>query len=78
MVGFIGQSADADAVTDKSWRRWGHLGPGLVCGRADDLIKYFSRLRDQGAQRFYVWFADFAAPESIAEFGESVIAEFPR
>jgi hypothetical protein len=27
----------------------------------------------QGVQRFYVWFADFAPPKSIAEFGESVI-----
>ncbi|MCV7176903.1 LLM class flavin-dependent oxidoreductase [Mycolicibacterium sphagni] len=78
MVGFIGRDADAEAVTDKSRRRWGHLGPGLVCGRADELIGYFSRLHDQGAQRFYVWFADFAAPESISEFGESVIREFPN
>ena len=78
MVGFIGKNADAEAVTDKSRRRWGHLGPGLVCGRADELIDYFGRLRDQGAQRFYVWFADFGAPESIAEFGESVIREFPN
>ena len=37
MVGFIGRDADAEAVTDKSRRRWGHLGPGLVCGRADEL-----------------------------------------
>jgi alkanesulfonate monooxygenase SsuD/methylene tetrahydromethanopterin reductase-like flavin-dependent oxidoreductase (luciferase family) len=76
MVGFIGENADADAVTDTSRRRWGHLGAGLVCGRADELIAYFTRLRDQGAQRFYVWFADFGAPESIAEFGESVIGAF--
>ncbi|MCX2931623.1 LLM class flavin-dependent oxidoreductase [Mycobacterium sp. CVI_P3] len=77
MVGFIGKSADAEAVTEKSRRRWGHLGPGLVCGRADELIDYFARLHHQGAQRFYVWFSDFAVPESIAEFGESVIREFP-
>jgi alkanesulfonate monooxygenase SsuD/methylene tetrahydromethanopterin reductase-like flavin-dependent oxidoreductase (luciferase family) len=78
MVGFIGKDADAEAVADKSRRRWGHLGPGLVCGRAEELIDHFARLRDQGAQRFYVWFADFGAPESIAEFGESVIREFPN
>ncbi|QEN13393.1 LLM class flavin-dependent oxidoreductase [Mycolicibacterium sp. ELW1] len=78
MVGFIGRNADGDEVADKSLRRWGHLGPGLVCGRADELIAYFARLRDQGAQRFYIWFADFGAPESIAEFGETVIAAFPN
>ncbi|MBI3692948.1 MAG: LLM class flavin-dependent oxidoreductase, partial [Mycolicibacterium aromaticivorans] len=77
MVGFIGRDADGDEVADKSRRRWGHLGPGLVCGRADELIAYFARLRDQGAQRFYIWFADFGAPESIAEFGETVIGAFP-
>jgi alkanesulfonate monooxygenase SsuD/methylene tetrahydromethanopterin reductase-like flavin-dependent oxidoreductase (luciferase family) len=78
MVGFVGKDADAEAVTDKSRRRWGHLGPGLVCGRADELIDYFATLHSQGAQRFYVWFADFGAPESIAEFGESVIRAFPN
>jgi hypothetical protein len=36
--------------------------------------EYFAALESQGAQRFYVWFADFAPPGSIAEFGESVIA----
>jgi hypothetical protein len=25
-----------------------------------------------------VWFADFAVPDSLHEFGESVIKEFPR
>lgn len=78
MVGFVGENADAGAVTEKNQRRWGHLGPGLVCGRADELITYFTTLREQGAQRFYVWFADFGAPESIAEFGASVIGVFPN
>ncbi|OBH20608.1 LLM class flavin-dependent oxidoreductase [Mycolicibacter sinensis] len=74
MVGFIGDGADADAVTAKARRRFSQLGPGLVCGRADELIDYFTGLRSQGAQRFYVWFADFAAPETIAEFGKRVIS----
>ena len=49
------------------------LGPGLVCGRADELTDYFAGLQRLGVQRFYVWFSDFAAPETIAEFGERVI-----
>ena len=77
MVGFAGQGSDRDAVAEASARRWGHLGPGLVCGTADELIEYFSALRDQGAQRFYVWFADGAPPESVEEFGSRVIARFP-
>lgn len=77
MVGFVGDGADAAdgaAVIDKARRRFSQLGPGLVCGRADELIDYFAGLRGQGAQRFYVWFSDFAAPETIAEFGKRVIS----
>lgn len=74
MVGFVGESADGETVTAKAHRRFSQLGPGLVCGRADELIAYFAGLRDQGAQRFYVWFSDFAAPETIAEFGKRVIS----
>ena len=69
-----GSGDDAEAVTEQARRRWGHLGSGLVCGDADTLKGHFANLEGQGAQRFYVWFADFAPPESIAEFGESVIA----
>jgi hypothetical protein len=35
-------------------------------------------LSGQGVERFYVWFADFAAPESLREFGETVIKTFPQ
>jgi alkanesulfonate monooxygenase SsuD/methylene tetrahydromethanopterin reductase-like flavin-dependent oxidoreductase (luciferase family) len=74
MVGFARHGDDVDAVTEQARRRWGQLGSGLVCGDADTLKAHFANLEGQGAQRFYVWFADFAPPESIAEFGESVIA----
>jgi alkanesulfonate monooxygenase SsuD/methylene tetrahydromethanopterin reductase-like flavin-dependent oxidoreductase (luciferase family) len=48
----------------------------LVRGDADELVRHFTRLSDQGAQRFYVWFADSAQPEAIEEFGDSVIGAF--
>jgi alkanesulfonate monooxygenase SsuD/methylene tetrahydromethanopterin reductase-like flavin-dependent oxidoreductase (luciferase family) len=73
MVGFVGRDADRDTVVDKSRRRWGRLGAGLVCGDAGELVDHFATLTGQGAQRFYVWFADGAPPETIGEFGESVI-----
>jgi alkanesulfonate monooxygenase SsuD/methylene tetrahydromethanopterin reductase-like flavin-dependent oxidoreductase (luciferase family) len=76
MVALVADGANAAegaAVIGKAQRRFSQLGPGLVCGRADELIDYFAGLRRQGAQRFYVWFSDFAAPETIAEFGERVI-----
>lgn len=74
MVGFVADGADAEAVIDKARRRFGQLGPGLICGRAEELIEYFAGLHRQGAQRFYVWFSDFAAPETVAEFGKQVIS----
>ena len=76
MVGFVRKGADPDAVREVSTRRFGNLGSGLVCGNADELAENFQGLAAQGVERFYVWFADFAAPESLHEFGESVIKPF--
>jgi alkanesulfonate monooxygenase SsuD/methylene tetrahydromethanopterin reductase-like flavin-dependent oxidoreductase (luciferase family) len=74
MVGFIGADADRDEVTAVSTRRFGHLGSGLVCGDAAELSRHFAGLSAQGVERFYVWFADFAQPATLAEFAENVIA----
>jgi alkanesulfonate monooxygenase SsuD/methylene tetrahydromethanopterin reductase-like flavin-dependent oxidoreductase (luciferase family) len=73
MVGFVGDSADRQKVTDVSTRRFGHLGAGLVCGDAAELAEHFAGLSAQGIERFYVWFADFAAPQTLSEFAETVI-----
>lgn len=73
MVGFARRDQDVEAVTQTAQRRFGRLGSGLVCGDAAALTSHFRMLESQGAQRFYVWFADFAPPESIAEFAETVI-----
>ena len=77
MVGFARSGSDPNKVRDVSTRRFGHLGPGLVCGDADEVITHFNGLAAQRVERFYVWFADFAVPDSLAEFGESVIKAFP-
>lgn len=77
MVGFVRSGGDPDTVREVSRRRFGNLGSGLICGDADELIGHFSGLADQRVERFYVWFADFAAPDSLREFGESVIKAFP-
>ncbi|OMC38157.1 NADP oxidoreductase [Mycobacterium sp. GA-1841] len=73
MVGFVGREADRAAVTERSTRLFGHLGDGLVCGDAAELTEHFAGLSAQGVERFYVWFADFAAPQTISEFAETVI-----
>ncbi|MBV8928056.1 MAG: LLM class flavin-dependent oxidoreductase [Mycobacteriaceae bacterium] len=74
MVGFVRRGGDRDKVIDVSNRRFGYLGAGLVCGDAAELGAHFASLADKGVERFYVWFADFAAPASLEEFAGSVIA----
>jgi alkanesulfonate monooxygenase SsuD/methylene tetrahydromethanopterin reductase-like flavin-dependent oxidoreductase (luciferase family) len=76
MIGFVRKDSDPEKVRETSTRRFGNLGSGLVCGDADELSGHFSELSGQGVERFYVWFADFAAPESLHEFGETVIKNF--
>jgi alkanesulfonate monooxygenase SsuD/methylene tetrahydromethanopterin reductase-like flavin-dependent oxidoreductase (luciferase family) len=78
MIGFVRKDSDPAQVREVSARRFGNLGSGLVCGDADELSGHFSNLSGQGVERFYVWFADFAAPESLREFGETVIKTFPQ
>ncbi|MGV0705887.1 LLM class flavin-dependent oxidoreductase [Mycolicibacterium porcinum] len=73
MVGFVGRDADRSAVIERSTRLFGHLGDGLVCGDASELTAHFAGLSAHGVERFYVWFADFAAPQTISEFAETVI-----
>jgi alkanesulfonate monooxygenase SsuD/methylene tetrahydromethanopterin reductase-like flavin-dependent oxidoreductase (luciferase family) len=73
MVGFVGKGADRQSVIEVSTRRFGYLGKGLVCGDATELGDYFAGLSDQGVERFYVWFADFARPDTLAEFAETVM-----
>jgi alkanesulfonate monooxygenase SsuD/methylene tetrahydromethanopterin reductase-like flavin-dependent oxidoreductase (luciferase family) len=73
MVGFVGKGYDRHSVTEVSNRRFGHLGQGLICGDAAELGDHFARLSEQGVERFYVWFADFAQPDTLTEFAETVI-----
>lgn len=78
MVGFARAGSDPVTVREVSVRRFGHLGSGLVCGDAGELIAHFAGLAAQRVERYYVWFADFAAPGTLEEFGESVIRNFPN
>lgn len=77
MVALVGRGADRASVIETSRRRFGYLGPGLVCGDAGELRAHFASLAAQGVRRSYVWFADFAPTATIEEFGATVIAGFP-
>ena len=38
----------------------------------------FGSLAERGVERVYVWFCDFAPPETLAAFGETVIGQLGR
>ena len=76
MVALVPTEADRAAVTDTVVRRFGTSGMGrpVVVGTADELAAYFTAQRDRGVERHYVWFADFAPPETLHRFAEVIAA----
>ena len=51
----------------------GASGMGTFSGTAPELVDYFGSLAERGVERVYVWFTDFAPPETMTAFGETVI-----
>ncbi|HWF15345.1 MAG TPA: LLM class flavin-dependent oxidoreductase [Acidimicrobiales bacterium] len=69
-VAFVGAGADREAIDQTARRRfWG----GHVLGTAPELVDYFGGLAERGVERAYVWFTDFAPPETLEAFGNEVI-----
>ena len=66
------ESARAE-VTATATRRYGGYG-SLVIGTVDELRDHFAATAAQGAERVYVWFADFAPVDTIQAFAD-VIAD---
>jgi alkanesulfonate monooxygenase SsuD/methylene tetrahydromethanopterin reductase-like flavin-dependent oxidoreductase (luciferase family) len=74
MVSFIPRAGDRDAIEATTRRRFGWSHP--VIGSASELVDHYGNLAESGVVRVYTWFCDFAPPETLAEFGEDVIAKF--
>ena len=76
MVALVPSEADRAAVTELVARRFGGsiMGDAAVVGTTHELVEHFGALRARGVERFYVWFADFAPPETLARFGEVIDA----
>ena len=72
-VAFVPPSAPRDEVEATARRRFGRIP---VVGTAPELVDYFGSLQERGVERVYAWFCDFAAPDTLAAFGESVIRQF--
>jgi alkanesulfonate monooxygenase SsuD/methylene tetrahydromethanopterin reductase-like flavin-dependent oxidoreductase (luciferase family) len=71
-VTFVPAGADRGPIVEKAMRRFGETGH--VVGNASELIDHFSTRAATGIERTYAWMTDFAAPETLREFGETVIS----
>jgi alkanesulfonate monooxygenase SsuD/methylene tetrahydromethanopterin reductase-like flavin-dependent oxidoreductase (luciferase family) len=75
-VAYVARGADRDAVAQAAARRFRNLTP--VLGMGPELVDHFGRLADQGIERVYAWFSDFAQPDTLAAFGTEVIGPLSR
>jgi alkanesulfonate monooxygenase SsuD/methylene tetrahydromethanopterin reductase-like flavin-dependent oxidoreductase (luciferase family) len=69
-VAFVPSAGRREEIEATARRRFGSLP---VVGTASQLVEHFGMLGDRGVERVYVWFCDFAQPETLAAFGEEVI-----
>ena len=76
MLAFVPRGGDREAIEGAAARRFGAMG--FQSGDAAELQDHFGALASRGAERVYVWFTDFAAPETLAAFGSEVIAPLAR
>jgi hypothetical protein len=74
MFAFVPEGVDRAEIEEPARRRFGYHN--LVVGGRDEMVDHFSAMRERGAERFYVWFADFATPTTLEAFGAEVISSF--
>jgi alkanesulfonate monooxygenase SsuD/methylene tetrahydromethanopterin reductase-like flavin-dependent oxidoreductase (luciferase family) len=72
MLAFVPSGGDRSGIEASASRRFGAMGFQL--GDGPELREHFAGLATRGAERIYVWFTDFAAPETLEAFGREVIA----
>jgi alkanesulfonate monooxygenase SsuD/methylene tetrahydromethanopterin reductase-like flavin-dependent oxidoreductase (luciferase family) len=73
MVAFVPRGGDREAIVAATKRRFGWSRPAI--GSASELVDHYGGLGERGIARVYTWFCDFAPPETLAEFGEDVVAK---
>jgi alkanesulfonate monooxygenase SsuD/methylene tetrahydromethanopterin reductase-like flavin-dependent oxidoreductase (luciferase family) len=74
LVTLITEEGQRDRVVEQAARRFGRMGErGHLVGSPSELVPQLVALREDGAERVYTWFTDFAAPDSLAVFGREVI-----
>ena len=71
-VAFVPSPSARDEVEATARRRFGAIP---VVGDAHELVDHFGSLQERGVERVYAWFCDFAVPETLVAFGETVIGQ---
>ena len=71
MVAYVPDEASRAEVTGLATKRFGKSAP--VIGTGPELVEHYANLEQQGVERVYAWFCDFAAPETLTAFGAEVI-----
>jgi alkanesulfonate monooxygenase SsuD/methylene tetrahydromethanopterin reductase-like flavin-dependent oxidoreductase (luciferase family) len=75
LVTFVPAGTNRDEIVELAARRFGWMGRAATAvGSADELVASFEAYRRLGVERFYLWFTDFAHPDTLAAFGAEVIA----
>ncbi len=75
LVTLVTDGSRRSEVIGTAGRRFGRMGQEAhVAGSAAELVERMAALRGQGVERIYTWFTDFAPPETLAAFGQEVIA----
>ena len=72
-VALVPSEGQRTEIADLALRRF---GPTPVVGRTSELVDHFGSLVERRVERVYVWFCDFAPPETLTAFGEEVISHF--
>ena len=75
IVGYAPDEGRREDVATTAKRRfgWAAAGPAFAVGTGPELVEHFSALGEEGVERIYAWFTDFAPVDTIAGFGADVI-----
>jgi alkanesulfonate monooxygenase SsuD/methylene tetrahydromethanopterin reductase-like flavin-dependent oxidoreductase (luciferase family) len=75
LVTQVSDERSRDDVVALAMRRFGGMSQdGHLIGNPSELLARLSALRERGIERVYLWFTDFATPETLTVFGREVIA----
>lgn len=71
MLAYVPSEEQRAEIAENARRRFSFAQPEV--GNGSELLEYFSGLQAQGVERVYLWFCDFAQPDTLCSFGKSVI-----